>query len=193
MGDRPGVVRQPKTAVFHCPGGHALGQVVQWGTGRQQLLLYREAVEIETHRQDDDQAGGEKGASPQTGERAASVHGQAEVDVIAVVDGAMMDVRCSICGQVRTWAPSPETMRRMIRKYLERPREEPQGLFDKYRIEKADGSPVNPQAVYFTLRLDTDRHARAAIRVYAESVRGENPVLARDLVEILDVRLKNLD
>jgi len=44
---------------------------------------------------------------------------------------------------------------------------------------------VDERAVYFTLRLDTDRHARAAIRAYVESCRGEEPVLARDLERVL--------
>ncbi len=62
---------------------------------------------------------------------------------------------------------------------------EPKGLYGKYRIEKADGSPVDPKAIYFTLRLDTDPHARAAIRAYMESCREENPELARDLEKML--------
>jgi hypothetical protein len=61
----------------------------------------------------------------------------------------------------------------------------PKGLYGKYRIEKTDGTPTDPGAVYFTLRLDTDRHARAAIRAYMESCRGEAPELARDLERVL--------
>lgn len=64
--------------------------------------------------------------------------------------------------------------------------EEPRGLFRKYVIEKASGEPVDPNAVYFTLRLDTDPHARAAVRAYAESVRRENSELARDLMDLLE-------
>lgn len=59
------------------------------------------------------------------------------------------------------------------------------GLYGKYKIEKADGSAVDPRAVYFTLRIDTDRHARAAIRAYIESCREEQPELARDLRRVL--------
>jgi len=59
------------------------------------------------------------------------------------------------------------------------------GLYGKYRIEKVDGSPVDPGAVYFTLRLDTDPHARRAIRAYVESCKGEEPKLAEDLERIL--------
>lgn len=59
------------------------------------------------------------------------------------------------------------------------------GLYGKYRIEKNDGSPVDPKAVYFTLRLDTDPHAREAIRAYIESCRAEQPELAKDLQDLL--------
>jgi len=63
----------------------------------------------------------------------------------------------------------------------------------KYRIEKADGSPVDPKAIYFVLRLDEDPCARAAIRTYAESVRDAgNHVLSselRNLVACLEADL----
>ena len=42
---------------------------------------------------------------------------------------------------------------------------------------------VDPKAIYFVLRLDTDPHARVAARAYAESVRAENPQFARDILE----------
>ena len=64
-------------------------------------------------------------------------------------------------------------------------KDEPKGIFGKYRIEKEDGSPVDPEAIYFTLRLDTDKHARAAVRAYIESCREERPELAEDLVRLL--------
>lgn len=41
------------------------------------------------------------------------------------------------------------------------------GIYGKYIIQKADGSPVDPQAVYFVLRLDTDLAARSAALTYA--------------------------
>ena len=59
------------------------------------------------------------------------------------------------------------------------------GLYGKYEIKKTDGTPVDPEAVYCTLRLDTDPHARAAIRAYIESCRDEEPDLARDLEKVL--------
>ena len=56
---------------------------------------------------------------------------------------------------------------------------EPRGLYDKYRVTKADGSPVD--GFTFVLRLQ-DPHARVAMLAYAESVRAENPILWADLV-----------
>lgn len=60
------------------------------------------------------------------------------------------------------------------------------GLFDKYIIKKTDGSPVDRMAQYFVLRLDTDLHARKALRVYADSIAAENPILAIHLRTRLD-------
>jgi hypothetical protein len=57
------------------------------------------------------------------------------------------------------------------------------GLFGKYIVHKADGSPVSPEADYFVLRLDTDPAARAAVLEYANRVFFEAPRLARDLRE----------
>jgi len=60
------------------------------------------------------------------------------------------------------------------------------GLFKKYVITKADGSPVDPEAVYFVLRLDTDPHAEKAAETCAASVESENPDLASDLRYMLE-------
>lgn len=53
------------------------------------------------------------------------------------------------------------------------------GLYGKYTVGKADGSPTDPDAQYFVLRLDTDPAARTAIRAYAGCC--PNTELARDL------------
>ena len=42
------------------------------------------------------------------------------------------------------------------------------GVYGKYRIEKANGDAVDPEACYFVLRLDTDAAARKAAAIYAE-------------------------
>lgn len=56
-----------------------------------------------------------------------------------------------------------------------------QGVYGKYVISKSDGSPVDPEACYFVLRLDVDPAARAAMLVYAEAVRPENEEMAGDI------------
>ena len=55
------------------------------------------------------------------------------------------------------------------------------GVFGKYIIQKASGRPLDPEACYFVLRLDTDHAARRAMAQYARSCRRENPRLARDI------------
>lgn len=68
------------------------------------------------------------------------------------------------------------------------------GLYGKYQIIKTDGSPTDPEAVYFTLRLDTDPHARNAVRAYIASVKKGNPELAADLYAlILEIERTNIN
>jgi len=55
------------------------------------------------------------------------------------------------------------------------------GLYGKYKIEKTDGTPIDPKAQYFVLRLDTDPYARRALRKYIGYMHEVNPELARDL------------
>ncbi len=55
------------------------------------------------------------------------------------------------------------------------------GFYDKYRVTKADLTPVDPRADYVVLRIDNDIHAQAAAKAYAQSVKGSNPVLAEDM------------
>jgi len=40
-------------------------------------------------------------------------------------------------------------------------------LYSKYKIQKMNGKPIDPNAQYFVLRLDTDPAARAAMLAYA--------------------------
>ena len=63
--------------------------------------------------------------------------------------------------------------------------EELKGIFGKYRIEKTDGSPTDPHAIYFTLRLDTDPFARKAMVTYALACEYEQPELAQDIWRVL--------
>ncbi len=77
-------------AVWKCPAGHVMGQVRRNGRGIRQLLLYRQAIDLDWNEED----------------------GMEEVDILAVVEGQVMNVRCSICERVRTWAPGKESERR---------------------------------------------------------------------------------
>lgn len=60
------------------------------------------------------------------------------------------------------------------------------GFYRKYHITKADGSPTDPKADYFVLRLDEDNpwgHAcREAVLGLARNLRNEFPQLASDLL-----------
>jgi len=65
-------------------------------------------------------------------------------------------------------------------------RDNPNGLHQRYVVQKANGTPVDPMATYFVLRLDgfgrDGQHiaaCRAAARAYADYVTsGECPHLA---------------
>lgn len=67
------------------------------------------------------------------------------------------------------------------------------GLYRKYVISKVDGSVVDPEAVYFVLRLDYHDGcdighvyaSRAGARKYAEEVLETLPVLSGDLLTVL--------
>lgn len=74
--------------IWRCPQGHGLGVVKRNGRGIYQLLLYRHAIE----------AVGELG----------------QVDVMAVVEGSVMDIRCDICGEMRTWVIGQEALERLL-------------------------------------------------------------------------------
>lgn len=54
-------------------------------------------------------------------------------------------------------------------------------LFSKYHITKNDGSPVDPNAQYFVLRIDTDVHAQIAVMAYAQSIEKTDWDFAEEL------------
>ena len=64
---------------------------------------------------------------------------------------------------------------------------EQQGLYGKFIISKADGSPMNPKAKYIILRYDADSKdfwpSSAAIRKYAELISTTNVEFATDLIK----------
>ena len=76
---------------WRCKNGHVMGRVFRNGSRAQQMVLFREAMDMEPS---DDEL--------------------AEVDVMAIVDGHVVDIRCSICGALRTWAPGKEALRRLV-------------------------------------------------------------------------------
>jgi hypothetical protein len=64
------------------------------------------------------------------------------------------------------------------------------GLLHKYNITKADGTPVDPAAEYFVLRLDENqvdkKHleaCRKAILTYAYEIKEHLPLLSKELIE----------
>ena len=71
------------------------------------------------------------------------------------------------------------------------------GILQKYYIEKTDGSPVNPKAEYFVLRLDNTfsdgkddetnkahRNAcRKAVLLYADLIKNHLPLLSDELIK----------
>lgn len=54
-------------------------------------------------------------------------------------------------------------------------------LFQKYEIEKTDGTPVDPEAMYFVLRVDTDPAARTALATYIKCIQASDPEFAASL------------
>lgn len=74
---------------WRCDQGHVMGMTTRNGRGIMQLLLYRHAIDPE-------------GDEPE------------EVDVIGRLEGLMLDVRCEICGSVRTWVPGEAALKRMV-------------------------------------------------------------------------------
>jgi hypothetical protein len=77
--------------VWKCKNGHGLGIVRQTGNKAAQLMLYRNAIDVESQN-------------------------PVEVDVIAVIESAV-DIRCGICGEMRTWAPNQAAFERLMAHY----------------------------------------------------------------------------
>lgn len=72
---------------------HIMGLVMRDGSGIRKLLLYRNAITL--------------------GEAMDGT----EIDVFAIVEGYVANVKCDLCGSARTWIPGPEAVRKMIREY----------------------------------------------------------------------------
>ena len=61
-------------------------------------------------------------------------------------------------------------------------RDKSRGLYNKFLVERVDGSIEHQNCEYFVLDLDHDPHAIAAIRAYADSCCKEYPALSIDLL-----------
>ena len=65
--------------------------------------------------------------------------------------------------------------------------EKPDGLYRKYKIERTDGTLINPENEYFILKVKgvgDQKHidaSRKAVITYAEEIRRELPELANEL------------
>jgi len=84
---------------WHCKNGHLLGLVkrvrIKLPDGMalhvSRLLLFRQAVDREAVNLE-------------------------EIDVIAAVEGTALEIRCSVCGEVRPWYIGADAMERLIEK-----------------------------------------------------------------------------
>lgn len=56
-------------------------------------------------------------------------------------------------------------------------------IFDKYIVQKSDGSPINPNAQYFVLRIDTDPAARKAALRYSSYISQTDPDFADEIFQ----------
>lgn len=87
-------VRASGAKAWRCGAGHVMGLVMRDGRGTPRLLLYRVAI-----------------PNPLT----PFPEGKGEeVDVMAVIEGYVADVRCSICGRMRTWVPGEAELRQLL-------------------------------------------------------------------------------
>lgn len=66
------------------------------------------------------------------------------------------------------------------------------GLYNKYKIEKTNGEPIDEDAKFFVLRIDLNQNdkkhmeaCRIALRVYAREVKEHIPKLSKDLLQYL--------
>lgn len=57
------------------------------------------------------------------------------------------------------------------------------GFYEKYRLEKTSGDPIDPNAKYFVLRYDKDPNAVMAVIAYAVSITGKNSQFAQELLQ----------
>ena len=68
--------------------------------------------------------------------------------------------------------------------------DDPEGLFPKYRVSKADGSDVDAAAEYLVLRLDSDPTCRTAALAWADELEGDG---RHELAEDIRDHVQRLD
>ena len=95
---------------WKCKGGHLMGLVIRNGDKVQQLLLFREAV----HDMQSECGHGDLANEFALDAVPLQSSTREEIDVMAVVEGYVADVRCSICRRVRTWVPGEEAMEHLL-------------------------------------------------------------------------------
>jgi hypothetical protein len=88
----------PETTDWKCPNGHVMGVVTRNGSGVRVMLMYRNSVNPSLN------------PSPSQGEG----EGGNEVEVAAVIEGYAADVKCSVCGRMRTWVPGEEALMKLL-------------------------------------------------------------------------------
>ena len=74
--------------IWQCENGHVLGMVARNGSGVNQLCIYRQAIDLTD----------EEPAAP---------------EVMAILEGYVFDIRCSVCGTTRTWFPDEAALAEM--------------------------------------------------------------------------------
>lgn len=75
--------------IWTCENGHVMGLVGRNGSGVNQLWIYRYSLDMDSETPD----------AP---------------EVMAIVEGHVFDIRCSICDSVRTWFPDEEALTRLL-------------------------------------------------------------------------------
>lgn len=79
---------------------------------------------------------------------------------------------------------STDTRQALAARDTSKPAEQ-QGLFDKFKVLRRDGSSEPGEkhdgCEYFVLDIDHDPHAKAALAAYADDVEATHPLLAKDM------------
>jgi hypothetical protein len=77
----------PQIKPWRCKHDHIMGITMRNGSGVRELILYRHAIDPDKPRQ---------------------------VEVMGRLSGYMADIRCSVCGAMRTWVPGEESMKGLV-------------------------------------------------------------------------------